>query len=143
MNSIIETPAVELPKVKPAKKPAKKFIAEKEVEEKSAAKVASKPTVKKAGPVKKTAAKKAVRSTVPAGEKGSGLISNLNEKIYRFGKANLKGTNRTKIYFPEEKITKGDVLDYYEKMATTILPYLIDRPQSLFRYILNWPGIEV
>lgn len=37
-------------------------------------------------------------------------------------------TNRTKIYFPDEGITKGDVFDYYDQMADLIIPYLKDRP---------------
>jgi bifunctional non-homologous end joining protein LigD len=45
----------------------------------------------------------------------------------------LKLTNLSKIYFPEEKITKGDVLAYYDAVADTILPYLKNRPLSLKR----------
>jgi bifunctional non-homologous end joining protein LigD len=43
-------------------------------------------------------------------------------------------TNQEKIYFPKIKGTKGDVLEYYEKIAATILPYLKDRPESLNRH---------
>lgn len=42
-------------------------------------------------------------------------------------------TNRNKIFWPKEGITKGDVMDYYEQMAPLLLPYLKDRPQSLYR----------
>lgn len=42
-------------------------------------------------------------------------------------------TNTDKIYFPKEKITKGDVIRYYNEIADYILPYLVDRPQSLRR----------
>jgi len=45
-----------------------------------------------------------------------------------------KLTNLEKIYWPKEKITKGDLLAYYAKIAPWILPYLIDRPESLRRY---------
>ncbi len=45
-----------------------------------------------------------------------------------------KLTNLEKIYWPKEKITKGDLLVYYAKIAPWILPYLIDRPESLRRY---------
>jgi bifunctional non-homologous end joining protein LigD len=51
-------------------------------------------------------------------------------------------TNQGKIYWPEEKITKGEVLNYYNNIHKLILPYLKDRPQSLKRTpngILN-PG---
>lgn len=42
-------------------------------------------------------------------------------------------SNRDKIFWPKEKYTKGDVIDYYDAVAEYILPYLIDRPQSLKR----------
>lgn len=42
-------------------------------------------------------------------------------------------TNTNKIYWPEEKITKGNVIDYYNSIHRYIIPYLKDRPQSLKR----------
>lgn len=42
-------------------------------------------------------------------------------------------TNTSKIYFPKQKVTKGDVISYYFKMAPYILPYLKDRPESMKR----------
>lgn len=42
-------------------------------------------------------------------------------------------TNQDKLYFPDDKITKGDVVAYYEKMYSLIQPYIRDRPQSLRR----------
>lgn len=45
----------------------------------------------------------------------------------------VKLTNLDKTYFPKEKITKGDVIRYYDSMAGYILPFMIDRPQSLRR----------
>jgi bifunctional non-homologous end joining protein LigD len=46
----------------------------------------------------------------------------------------LKFTNLNKIYWPKEKITKRDMLNYYYQVAPVILPYLKDRPQSLNRF---------
>lgn len=43
-------------------------------------------------------------------------------------------TNLDKIYWPEEQITKGDLLEYYREVAPYILPYLKDRPESLNRH---------
>jgi bifunctional non-homologous end joining protein LigD len=42
-------------------------------------------------------------------------------------------SNLDKLFFPAQKITKGDVIRYYAAIADTILPYLKDRPQSLRR----------
>ncbi len=46
----------------------------------------------------------------------------------------LKLTNQNKIYWPSEKITKGDLVKYYSEISGIILPYLKDRPQSLHRF---------
>lgn len=46
----------------------------------------------------------------------------------------LTFSNLSKIYWPEEGITKRDMLNYYYQIAPYILPYLKDRPQSLNRY---------
>jgi len=51
----------------------------------------------------------------------------------KVGKTTVNITNRDKIYWPKEKITKGMMIDYYQSIATYILPYLKDRPQSLKR----------
>jgi DNA ligase D len=42
-------------------------------------------------------------------------------------------TNVDKVYWPDEQITKGDMLEYYSKIAPYILPYLKNRPLSLRR----------
>ena len=47
---------------------------------------------------------------------------------------NVSITNPDKIYWPEEKITKYDMLDYYIKMSDYMLPYLKNRPESLLRH---------
>jgi bifunctional non-homologous end joining protein LigD len=42
-------------------------------------------------------------------------------------------THLDKIYFPDDGLTKGDLISYYESIADFILPYLIDRPESMNR----------
>jgi bifunctional non-homologous end joining protein LigD len=42
-------------------------------------------------------------------------------------------SNLGKLYWPDEKITKGDLINYYESIAPFILPYLKNRPLSLKR----------
>jgi bifunctional non-homologous end joining protein LigD len=58
---------------------------------------------------------------------------NETEKDFVFGKSKIKGTNLNKVFFPEDGITKGDVINYYISMADYILPYLKGRPESLLR----------
>jgi bifunctional non-homologous end joining protein LigD len=47
---------------------------------------------------------------------------------------NLTFTHLDKLLFPDDGITKGDVLRYYERIADRLLPYLRDRPASLERF---------
>jgi bifunctional non-homologous end joining protein LigD len=56
-----------------------------------------------------------------------------NDLVMKFGKTTVNTTNRNKLYFPDEGITKGMVIDYYQSVASYILPYLKNRPQSLLR----------
>jgi bifunctional non-homologous end joining protein LigD len=46
----------------------------------------------------------------------------------------LKFTNLSKIYWPENGYTKRDMFNYYYQIAAFILPYLKDRPLSLNRF---------
>ncbi|MCL8535703.1 DNA ligase D [Chryseobacterium gallinarum] len=56
------------------------------------------------------------------------------EKEITLNKHIVKLTNQDKIYFPEDGITKGDVIEYYQSVASYILPYLKNRPLSLNRF---------
>ena len=51
----------------------------------------------------------------------------------KVGKYSVTISNRKKIYWPDEGFTKGDVIDYYDKIADLILPHLKGRPLSLKR----------
>lgn len=43
-------------------------------------------------------------------------------------------SNPTKVFFPKEGLTKGDVFAWYHAVAPWLLPYLKDRPLLLTRY---------
>ncbi len=45
----------------------------------------------------------------------------------------IEVTNPDKMWFPEAGITKGDVFDYYRRVAPFLLPYLRHRPLTLER----------
>ena len=43
-------------------------------------------------------------------------------------------SNLKKVFWPEQGLTKGDLIDYYRAIAPWLLPYLRDRPLVLTRY---------
>jgi bifunctional non-homologous end joining protein LigD len=43
-------------------------------------------------------------------------------------------SNLTKVFFPENGFTKGEVIAFYSEIAAAILPHLRDRPLTLKRY---------
>lgn len=54
-------------------------------------------------------------------------------KIITIGKVSVKITNVNKVFWPDDDITKGDVINYYQSISKYILPYLKGRPESLYR----------
>jgi bifunctional non-homologous end joining protein LigD len=58
----------------------------------------------------------------------------------RKGKRVLKLSNLDKVFWPEEGITKGDLLAYYRDVAPAILPHLKNRPFTMKRYPDGWKG---
>ncbi|HEX9513959.1 MAG TPA: non-homologous end-joining DNA ligase [Puia sp.] len=58
----------------------------------------------------------------------------IDEKILKIQRQELKFTHLNKIYWPKERLTKRDLLNYYDKVAPYILPYMENRPQSLNRH---------
>lgn len=81
------------------------------------------PAAKKSQVAKKTTAK--TKTLLPEDEK---------EVVTIITRKELKFTNLDKLYWPDEKITKRDMLNYYYAIAEYMLPYMKDRPQSLNRY---------
>lgn len=70
--------------------------------------------------------------------KTSGPKTILNPKdetqVRKINGKELKFTNLSKVYWPEDGVTKRDMFNYYYQVADFILPYLKDRPQSLNRF---------
>ncbi|MBV7533777.1 DNA ligase D [Chitinophaga sp. sic0106] len=102
---------------------------------KAAAKKAA-PKKAATAPKKSAAAKKA--TTSPRNKKkdsGTGFLpADENEVEVKMNGHLLKFTNLDKYYWPLEKITKRDMINYYAAVADYIFPYLKDRPQSLNRF---------
>lgn len=52
----------------------------------------------------------------------------------QFGPYSVEIGNREKVFYPGDGITKGDVIDYYRRVADRLIPHLKDRPVTLERY---------
>ena len=50
------------------------------------------------------------------------------------GRRTLKLSNLDKVFWPEEGITKGDLLAYYRQVAPVLVPHLKGRPFTMRRY---------
>ena len=55
-------------------------------------------------------------------------------KSVRIGKVTVELSNLDKVLFPDDGITKGELVEYYRKVAGHMLPYLADRPVSMQRF---------
>jgi bifunctional non-homologous end joining protein LigD len=54
--------------------------------------------------------------------------------LVRVGQREVKITRPEKILFPQDGITKGELIHYYHRIAARILPHLKGRPLALERY---------
>lgn len=72
----------------------------------------------------------------PAGKRERRTFLNPTDEtqVRKINGHEIKFTNLNKIYWPKEKITKRDMINYYYQVAPYILPYLKDRPQSMNRH---------
>jgi bifunctional non-homologous end joining protein LigD len=55
-------------------------------------------------------------------------------EVIRKGKRELRLSNLDKPFWPDEGITKGDLLRYYQAVAPVLVPHLRDRPFTMRRY---------
>ena len=94
--------------------------------------------LEKEKPTSAVVSKKPKRSALtqkPEGTERKSLLNPTDETQVRpVGGHTLKFTNLSKVFWPKEKITKRDVINYYYQVAEYIMPYLKDRPQSLNRH---------
>lgn len=51
-----------------------------------------------------------------------------------YGSQSVDISNADKTFFPDVRITKGDIIDYYERIAEIMLPHLAGRPLTMHRY---------
>src|SRR3989442_13820636 len=55
-------------------------------------------------------------------------------QITQVGKRKVELSNLAKLLFPDDHITKAHLIEYYLKIAPTILAHVKGRPLSLVRY---------
>ena len=51
-----------------------------------------------------------------------------SQAIWQVGRRDVGVSNLDKLFWPEQGLTKGDLLEFYRDIAATLLPYLNDRP---------------
>jgi len=79
----------------------------------------------------------ALVDSTPLPQEHASLVSNGRNNPKQAAKEaarEVKISNPRKVYWPEDGITKGQLVEYYEQVASVMLPYLIDRPVILVRY---------
>jgi bifunctional non-homologous end joining protein LigD len=110
----------------------------------SAAKPAAKRSTKGRAKPKQAGARRAATRGAVAVKRGAGSsIVGQIDRIEReggngtvtFGRGvSLDVSNLGKIFFPKERLTKGDIMRYYAAVAPLILPVMADRPLVLKRF---------
>ncbi|MFB7891499.1 ATP-dependent DNA ligase [Microbacterium sp. NPDC056044] len=58
-----------------------------------------------------------------------------DEQLVRIGGRRLRITNLGKVLYPETGTTKGEVIDYYSRIAEVLIPHVVGRPVTRKR----WP----
>lgn len=96
----------------------------------------AKKTAGKSATTKKAATKKTGKTTASAVKKMTSpqKAAAENGRTLTLNRQQVALTNQQKIYWPNEKITKGQLIDYYLEVADYLLPHLKDRPLSLHRF---------
>ena len=58
----------------------------------------------------------------------------MTDKKIKIGAHTVELSNLEKVLFPDDGITKGDLIDYYQHIAETMLPHLAGHPLSMQRF---------
>lgn len=62
------------------------------------------------------------------------LDESKNSQTVKIDGCHLTFNHLSKVYWPEDGITKRDMFNYYDQVAEYMVPYLKDRPMSLHRF---------
>jgi bifunctional non-homologous end joining protein LigD len=58
----------------------------------------------------------------------------MTDKKMKIGAHTIQLSHLDKVLFPDDGSTKGDLIDYYQRIADIMVPYLADHPLSLQRF---------
>ncbi|TWR29843.1 DNA ligase D [Mucilaginibacter pallidiroseus] len=112
-------------------KKAKEVVRE---QEQSTTEIVDEPASKTKNESKKASGKKDLVTAPKQSAKRTLLNPKEETQVKKICGHDLKFTHLSKVYWPEDGITKRDMFNYYYQVAEYILPYLKDRPQSLNRF---------
>ena len=73
-------------------------------------------------------------SKLPKKERQTLLNPKEEAQTRNVGGHDLHFTNLSKVFWPKEKLTKRDMINYYYQVVPYMLPYMKDRPQTLNRH---------
>lgn len=62
------------------------------------------------------------------------MSASTDRRRLRFGRVTVETSNETKVFFPDDGITKGDLIDHHLAVADRMLPHLRGRPLSFQRF---------
>jgi bifunctional non-homologous end joining protein LigD len=91
-------------------------------------------TTAKAAPVQADEAFAGALKPPKVRERGTLVNPNEESQVRPVCGHDIKFANLSKQYWPEDNVSKRDMLNYYYQIAEYILPYLKDRPLSLNRF---------
>jgi bifunctional non-homologous end joining protein LigD len=57
-----------------------------------------------------------------------------SSEVVRKGRRTLELSNLDKVFWPDEQVTKGDLIEYYREVAPVLVPHLKNRPFTMRRY---------
>jgi bifunctional non-homologous end joining protein LigD len=77
---------------------------------------------------------KKIITAPPKKERATLLNPNEETQTRIIGGHELRFTNLSKIFWPKERLSKRDMINYYYQVAPYMVPYLKDRPQTLNRH---------
>jgi bifunctional non-homologous end joining protein LigD len=93
-------------------------------------------STKRGTPAKASATQSRTKAAATPAKRGTTTLLNPSDESQtrNINGHDLHFTHLSKIFWPKEKYTKRDLLNYYYQVAPYILPYMNDRPQSMNRH---------